>query len=202
MQIHHILLPLFLFIMGSSIQAQDIECPGKSPYWGLNCFLSSDFMTKFEAARSKAEQSVKDFKKMAATEEYSDEDIERVTDAYNKSANRFNEVLYKIKEDILDKKKRKIITQSPGDYATIIEAELDKAKAVYANSYQKAVTEVTGGKITGTPFLLLLPEIIKYGKLAFEIFQKIKTEIKKYNESLMEEYLIEPNRFHSWDEMQ
>jgi uncharacterized protein with gpF-like domain len=196
-----LILITLLFVVGT-LGAQEVECPGKSPYWGLNCFLSSDFMVKFETARTKAEQSVRDFKKMAASEEYSDEDIERVMDAYNKSANRFNDVLYKIKADILDKKKRKIITQSPTDYSTLIEAELDKAKQVYANSYQKAITEVTGGKITGTPFLLLLPEIIKYGKLAFEIFQRIKAEIKKYNEGLMEEYLVEPNRFHSWEELE
>ncbi len=198
----HVIKIFVFLLLACSLRAQEVECPGKSPFWGLNCFLSSDFMTKFEAARTKAEQSVRDFKKMSASEEYSDEDIERVMDAYNKSANRFNDVLYKIKSDILDKKKRKIITQSPTDYATLIEAELDKAKQVYANSYQKALTEVTGGKITGTPFLLLLPEIIKYGKLAFEIFQRIKAEIKKYNEGLMDEYLIEPNRFHSWEELE
>ncbi len=200
MKIRYLYIPLLL-LCTVIVRGQEVECPGKSPFWGLNCFLSSDFMIKFEAARNKAEQSVKDFKKMSATEEYSEEDVERVMDAYNKSANRFNEVLYKIKDDILDKKKRKIITQSPTDYASIIEAELDKAKSVYANTYQKAVTEVTGGKITGMPFILLLPEIIKYGKLAFEIFNRIKAEIKKYNENLMEEYLITPNRFHSWDEL-
>ncbi len=198
MRLHLIILAICL-LFGSVLTAQD--CPGKSPFWGLNCFLSSDFITKFEEARNKAEQSVRDFNKLSQEEEFSDEDIERVMDAYNKSANRFNEVLYQIKTDLLDKKKRKIITQTPDYYASIIEAELNKAKTVYANSYQKAVSEVTGGRITGVAFIILLPEIIKYGKLAFEIFQKIKTEIKQYNEKLIEDYLIQPYRFKSWDEI-
>lgn len=192
-------LTVICMLTAGTISAQD--CPGKSPFWGLNCFLSSDFITKFEEARSRAELSVKDFNKLAQEEEFSDEDIERVMDAYNKSANSFNEVLYKIKDDLLDKKRRKIITESPDAYATLIEAELNKAKGVYANSYQKAVAEVTGGRITGMPFILLLPEIIKYGKLAFEIFQKIKSEVKKYNEKLIDDYLIQPYRFKSWDEV-
>ena len=194
----HLIISVFL-LCSIALTAQD--CPGKSPFWGLNCFLSSDFMIKFEEARTKAEQSVRDFNKLSQEEEYSDEDIERVMDAYNNSANRFNEVLYKIKSDLLDKQKRKIITKSPDDYASIIEAELNKAKTVYANTYQKAVSEVTGGKVTGMAFIILLPEIIKYGKLAFEIFQKIKTEIKQYNDKLIEDYLIQPNRFKSWDEV-
>ena len=198
MKIHHIIISILL-LCRVALTAQD--CPGKSPFWGLNCFLSSDFMIKFEEARTKAEQSVRDFNKLSQEEEYSDEDIERVMDAYNNSANRFNEVLYKIKSDLLDKQKRKIITKSPDDYASIIEAELNKAKTVYANTYQKAVSEVTGGKVTGMAFIILLPEIIKYGKLAFEIFQKIKTEIKQYNDKLIEDYLIQPNRFKSWDEV-
>jgi hypothetical protein len=193
---------IFLVLIGFLILNQSAaQCPGKSPFWGLNCFLNSDFMTKFEEARTKAEQSVRDFKRLHGEEQFADEDVERVIDAYNSSANTFNEVLYKIKGDLLDKKMRKFVVSSPDDYATLIEAELNKAKTTYANSYQKAVAEVTNGRVTGMAFMLLLPEIIKYGKLAFELFQKIKAEIKKYNDSLFEQYLIEPYRFHSWDEI-
>lgn len=187
-----------LIVLPGQIQAQ---CPGTSPYWGLNCFLNSDFITKFEEARTKAEQSVRDFKQLAAVEEFSEEDVEKVMDAYNASANNFNQVLYKIKEDLLNKKKRKFILQYSDNYSLEIENVLNGAKTFYSNNYQKTVTEVTDGRITGTPLLLLLPEIIKYGKLAFELFQKIKAEVKKYNDAMFEQYLVQPYRFHSWDEI-
>jgi hypothetical protein len=192
---------IFLFtvmVINGQIMAQ---CPGKSPFWGLNCFLNSDFINKFEEVRNKAEQSVRDFKQLAAAEGYSDDDVERVKDAYNASANNFNNVLYKIKGDLLDRNKRKLIVREPDIYLNEVDVVLRKAKASYANTYQKTVTEVTGGRITATPLLILLPELIKYGKIAFEIFQKIKAEVKKYNDAMFEQYLVQPNRFHSWDEI-
>ncbi|MBK8556274.1 MAG: hypothetical protein IPL65_11130 [Lewinellaceae bacterium] len=193
----------FYLVMGIMILATAMraQCPGTSPFWGLNCFLNSEFIGKFGEARNKAEQSVRDFKQLHRTEQFSQEEVERVMDAYNASANEFNNVLYKIKEDLLDKKKRKYVLRYPDDYALQIEAELNKARDYYSNTYQLAVTKVTNGRITGTPLLLLLPEIIKYGKLAFELYKKIKDEVKKYNNALFDQYLIEESRFHSWDEI-
>ena len=196
------LLSITAFIVFLSVQlnAQG-DCPGTSPFWGLNCFLNSDFIVKFEEARNRAEQSVHDFKALHQLEGFDDSEVERVMDAYNASANQFNNILYKIKEDLLDKKKRKYIIRFPDDYALQIETELNKAKEYYSNTYQRAVTEVTDGRVQSSAFLLLLPELIKYGKLAFELFQKIKKEVKKYNEALFDQHLIEVYRFHSWDEI-
>ena len=172
---------------------------GSSTYMGLNQFLNTEFIKKYEEARNRAEQSVKDFKRIQS--EFSQEDITAVMDGYNTSAERFNQVLYKVKDDILNRQKRKFIIQFPDDYARQIEGELNTAKEFYANNYQRQLARVTDGRITGTPFLILLPEIIKYGKIAFQIFQTIKTEMKKYNESMLEEYLIQPYRFRSWNEL-
>jgi len=172
---------------------------GNSTYMGLNQFLNSEFMQKYEEARNKAEQSVKDFKRIQS--EFSQEDITAVMDGYNASAERFNQILYKVKDDLLNKQKRKFIIQYPDDYAGQIEGELNRAKDFYAANYQQQIVRVTDGRITGTPLLILLPEIIKYGKLAFQIFQNIKAEMKKYNEAMLEEYLIQPYRFRSWNEL-
>jgi hypothetical protein len=165
----------------------------------LNQFLNTEFIHKYEEARNRAEQSVKDFKRIQS--EFSQEDISAVMDGYNASAERFNQILFKVKDDLLDKQKRKFIVQFPDDYARQIEGELNRAKEFYANSYQRQLVQVTDGRITGTPFLLLLPEIIKYGKIAFQLFQSIKSEMKKYNDAMLEEYLIQPYRFRSWNEL-
>ncbi|HEX5112631.1 MAG TPA: hypothetical protein VFV79_07280 [Saprospiraceae bacterium] len=172
---------------------------GKSTYMGLNQFLNTEFITKYDEAKTKAEQSVIDFKRIQG--EFSQEDITAVMDAYNASAERFNQILYKIKDDLLDRQKRKFIIQYPDDYARQIEGELSRAKEFYANNYQRKLVEVTDGRITGMPLLVLLPEIIKYGKIAFQIFQSIKAEMKKYNEAMLEEYLIQPYRLRSWNEL-
>ena len=192
---------IILVVMLLSSQYAIAQCPGNSPYWGLNCFLSSDFILKFEEARSRAEQSVHDFKAMSEQEDFSGEDVQRVMDSYNASANRFNDVLYKIKDDLLDKRKRKYVIRYPDDYALQIEAELNKASNFYDENYARTVTEVTGGRVQTVAFLTLLPEIIKYFKVGIALFQKVKKEIKKYNEELMDLHLIQAYRFHSWDEI-
>lgn len=185
----------FLFLLSTSL----CEGQGSSTYMGLNQFLNTEFVQKYEEARNRAEQSVRDFKQIQS--EFSQEDVTAVMDGYNTSAERFNQVLYKIKEDLLNKQKRKFIIKYPDDYSRQIEGELNRAKEFYANNYQRQLARVTDGRITGTPLLLLLPEIIKYGKIAFQIFQTIKAEMKKYNEAMMEEYLIQPYRFRSWNEL-
>ena len=177
------------------------QCPGTSPYWGLNCFLNSDFMIKFEEARTRMEQSAHDFKALAKQESFSEDDVLRVVDAYNASANRFNDVLYKIKDDLLDRNKRKFLVRYPDDYALQIEAELNKASNFYGDTYARAVTELTDGRVQTVSFIALLPEIIKYGKLAFALFNKVKKELRQYNEGMIDQYLIETHRFHSWDEI-
>ncbi len=177
------------------------QCPGTSPYWGLNCFLNSDFILKFEEARTRMEQSAYDFKALAKLEDFSEADVLRVVDAYNASANRFNDVLYKIKDDLLDRHKRKFLVRYPDDYALQIEAELNKASNFYSDNYARTVTELTDGRVQTVTFLALLPEIIKYGKLAFALFNKIKQEVRQYNEGMIDQYLIETHRFHSWDEI-
>ena len=177
------------------------QCPGSSPYWGLNCFLNSDFIVKFEEARSRAEQSVHDFKAMAELEGFEEAEVQRVMDAYNAAANRFNDVLYKVKDDLLDKRKRKFLVRYPDDYALQIEAELNKASNYYDDTYARLVTELTGGQVQTVAFLTLLPEIIKYVKVGLALFQKVKKEIRKYNDEMLELYLIQNHRFHSWDEI-
>jgi hypothetical protein len=193
------ILLTFLFLNAfAGIFAQ----PGRgtnSPYAGLNKFLATDFIKKFDEARDNAEEGIKNFKRLKT--QYSASDVDRVISAYNASADRFNDVLYKIKDDLLDKDRRKLIIASPDTYADAMENQLNRAKDFYAANFQRTVTEVTQGSITGSAFLLLLPELLNYLNVAFGAFQSFKTEIKKYNEAMLEQYLIAPHRFRSWEEI-
>ena len=138
---------------------------------------------------------------MAELEGFEEAEVQRVMDAYNAAANRFNDVLYKVKDDLLDKRKRKFLVRYPDDYALQIEAELNKASNYYDDTYARLVTELTGGQVQTVAFLTLLPEIIKYVKVGLALFQKVKKEIRKYNDEMLELYLIQNHRFHSWDEI-
>ena len=188
------LLAMSLLFITNPLQGQS-----SSTYSALNQFLNTNFFKEFQVMKQRAEKSVKDFKSIQ--NRYEDEEVEAVMDAYNSSAEMFNTTLYNIKNDLLNKQKRKYIVKYSQDYSKQIEADLYRAKEYYANTYQREIAYVTNGEINGVAILAVLPEVIKYAKLAMDIVKKIQSEIKKFNEELLENYLIEPYRFKMWDEI-
>lgn len=168
-------------------------------YFALNQFLGTDFFKQYNEMKNRAEQSVRDFK--AIQSRYTEAEVEVVKEAYNSSAEYFNKVLVNIQEDMLHKEKRVYLMNYPESYSKQIEADLYRAKEFYANTYQKEVTNLTNGEISGVAILTLLPQAIKYATLAMEVIKKIKAEIVKFNTGLLDQYLIKPYSFRSWDEI-
>ena len=169
------------------------------PYFAINQFVNTQFFREYSELRERSEKSVRDFKMLQAR--YSEEDIQNVKDAYNASAENFNLVLLNIKTDLLQKEKRKYLISFPDSYSKQIETDLNRAKDFYANAYQKEVSRVTKGEIQGVALLILLPQIIKYAEAGISIFQRMQEEVKKFNEDMLNKYLIENNRFKMWDEI-
>ncbi len=166
---------------------------------GLKQFTNTQFIREFLKLRESAETSVLAFKRRQS--QYNEEDVHRVINAYNASAEYFNTVLFNIKNDLLDKQKRKFLVLYPHDYSKQIEADLYRAREFYTDTYVKEVTYLTGDAMGTGNFLAMLPTIITYLKSASELFKKIKAEMRKYNEKMLQQYLIEPYRFRSWDEI-
>jgi hypothetical protein len=170
-----------------------------TPYFALNMFLNTDFFKQYDEMRIRAEKSVKDFKRVQSR--YSPEEVQTVKDAYNASAEYFNQVLFNIKGDILNKEKNKFIVQFPADYSKQIEADLYRAKEFYANTYQKEISRVTNGELNGFALLALLPQVMQYAPVAIDVLKKIKDQINKFNENMLNQYLIQPYHFKTWDEI-
>ena len=101
----------------------------------------------------------------------------------------------------MHKEKRKYLITYPDSYSKQVESDLYRAKEYYANTFQKEITELTNGQITGTALLVLMPQIIKYAQMAIEAIKRIDSEIKKMNEAILDQYLVEPYRFKHWDEI-
>jgi hypothetical protein len=181
-----------LFATISPINAQSV-------YAALNGFLSQDFFSEYDVLCERAEDAVRQFK--FVQHKYSASEIADVKNAYNASANYFNAVVLNIKNDLLNKQKRKFMIQFPEDYAKQVEADLFRAREFYETNFQKEIVQVTNGEITGLAFLALLPELIGYAKTAFAAYKKIKAEMAKFNESLLQKQLVEPYTFRMWDEI-
>jgi len=172
----------------------------QSVYGALNRFLSQDFFSEYEELRDRAEESVTQFKYIQY--KYSEEDVMDVIYAYDASARYYNSVIENIKKDLLNKKKRNYMVQFPEDFAKKTEADLYKAKEFYESTFQKEIIRVTNGEITGMAFLALMPQIIGYAKTAFSIYKKIKKEMAKFNNDLLDKHLIEKYRFKTWEEIE
>lgn len=173
----------------------------KSTYDALNTFLGTGFFEEFDRLREKSEEAVSDFKLLQEMENYAEEDMANIKTAYDLSAKRFNRVLLNIKKDMMKKDVRKYIANHPDGYAKQIEADFYRAKDFYANTFQEEVTTLTGGRVTGAGFLVLIPQVVGYIEKAVKVFKAVKDKFRKINEDMLDKYLIEPHRFKTWDEI-
>jgi hypothetical protein len=165
----------------------------------LKSLQETPFFNEFRELRDRSQTAVKNFKTIQGR--YSAEEVENVVNAYNSSADYFNAALLNIKADLMHKEKRKYLINYPDAYSKQVEADLYRAKEYYANTFQKEVTQLTNGQITGSALIALLPQILKYTQLAIEVIKRVDSEIKKMNESILNQYLVEPYRFKHWDEI-
>jgi len=192
---HVALTCILLFTLGQSAWAQ--ARPGT--YRALLTFLSTDFFEEYLQLRERAYESVHQFKVRQG--EYSPEDVEKIRASYEQSAAYFNKMLYNIKADLLHPQRRKYIVQFPQNYSKEVECDLRRAREFYENTYGQEVIRVTKGEVTGSAFLALVPDLIRYGKTAFDVLKKIQSEIKRFNEKLLDEELIQKYSFKTWEEI-
>lgn len=165
----------------------------------LRSLQETAFFSEFKELRDRSEKAVKNFKTIQGR--YSKGDVENVISAYNSSADFFNAALLNIKTDLMHREKRKYLINYPEAYSKQVHADLYRAKEYYANTFQKEVTQLTNGQITGAALIALLPQIMKYTQLAIEVIKKVDSEVKKMNEAILEKYLVEPYKFKHWDEI-
>lgn len=190
----HALIICFAILVAHQVKSQS------SSIVALKTLQSTEFFNEYRELRERSQTAVKNFK--IIQNRFSKEEIDNVIYAYNSSADYFNSALQNIKADLMQKDKRRYLISYPESYSKQVEADLYRAKEYYANTFQKEVTELTNGQITGAALIALLPQVIKYAKLAIEMIREIDSQIKKMNETVLDQYLIEPYRFKSWDEIQ
>lgn len=166
----------------------------------LNAFLSTSFFWEYEKAKRAAEKSALEFKQDFLYR-YSEEEVTELADAYNVSAEYFNNVLFNIKRDMLNKDIRKYMTKFPELYAKQIELDLIRAQEYYENNFQSKLRRLLGDEEAGIPITQLVSMITTYVKGAVGIFKKIKQEMRKFNEGMIDKHLIQPYRFRMWDEI-
>ncbi len=169
----------------------------------LNEILGSEFISCFDGLRLQAEKMVKDAKGL---EGYHPGEVESLQIAYDASAEHFNLVLHNLKTILLTKEKRKYYFGHNGknicEFHKLIEADINRAERMFNITFRKEYQNLMSDPAVLDSFVGSLIMVIQdYLPLAIELFKKIKAEVARYNESLLDEYLIEAHRFKSWDEI-
>ncbi|HMQ46831.1 MAG TPA: hypothetical protein PKA00_04920 [Saprospiraceae bacterium] len=165
----------------------------------LNSFVNTDFMLKFKDLKIEAEAAVRRFK--LQSHELLPEDVQAVQTGYEQSAYRFNQLLYNIKDDFLNSKKLKYISAFPEDYLRTLELELHQLSEFYAIHFLQPMSDATGEEVDGSPAILLIVELVGLTKGLIQYFGEMKQQSRHFNEAYLNEHLIQPFAFRTWDEI-
>lgn len=193
MVLRHTLLFVALFISTLSFSQKKMND-------ALSGFLQTDFMVEYMKLRVEGENAVKNIQSQPGR--YSQENLYRLRTEYDKIAGQFNMVLGGIKSDFQDSKKMKYIAKYPESYSDGLQLKLYKLSDEYAKGFQQALADATNNEVDGGAIFFLIAEVIGLTKGLSDYFSKIKREKRLYSHAYLNKYLIAPNRWKTWQEVQ
>lgn len=182
-------------LMGTSLQAQ----PNKKVAPALSKFINTDFMVKFHDLRIEAESAVIGIQANPGNIQGSD--MYRLRAAYDQTAQRANKILETIKQDFLNKKKLKSITDFPEMYSDGLRFKLQELADFYAMHFQQPLADASQNTVDGSAIFLLVTELIGLTKGLVDHFAQIERESRMYTETYLAENLVTPYRWRYWDEL-
>ncbi|MEO0338120.1 MAG: hypothetical protein AAF242_02795, partial [Bacteroidota bacterium] len=165
----------------------------------LQEFMQTEFMRKYNDLKIKAESEITAF--IGTSSGYDPNDVARVQVAYDRTAQRFNGLLEKIKADFMDSQKLKYITKFPESYSRGLELDIRELSDFYSAELQQTLADVTGNQQDGSALLVLLIDLVKFSSSAIQHFKRIRQEARRYNDSYLNRHFIQPNRFKTWAEL-
>ncbi|MEZ4887670.1 MAG: hypothetical protein R3E32_23250 [Chitinophagales bacterium] len=165
----------------------------------LDQFLDTKFMKKYIEMRDEAERTVMEFKQKADL--YNPADVKTVEQGYARTQREFDKVLYEIKKDLTDPKKRKFVEKFPEMYGNNMEVQLDNLNDFYAENFQQPLRDVTGDEIDGNPLLLLITELIGATSELVGKYLSLKVQSKQFTDGYLQENFVDPYEFKDWNEI-
>ncbi|GEM_PF-5072967 len=171
----------------------------------LDALLQSDFIKQFQEMKTSAVSSASAFKSQQNSGNYSPADQQRIEQAYTQTAEKFNFVLLNLKNDLLDRKKLKMITEYPDGYRKQLEYDMIKLTEFYAVNYQQVMADVVGEHVDGVAVLALINDLVFTSIGVFQLVKGIVGTIKYnkkmkqiFSEKELDKKLIEPHKFPEW----
>jgi hypothetical protein len=192
-----IIIPFFIFLMthpffGFTQKREKMD-------GALRAFIETPFMQKFKDLRLESENLVLTFKENK--QNYSAADINRVKTAYQKTVDRFNTQLLDIKADFMNERKLQYIQDFPEDYTSGLTSDINDLTLFYQSNLQMTIQDVTDATVDGNSLLSLVAELAKLVPGMVTSISELRSSVKKFEDTYLEEKLMGPYKFKSWDEI-
>lgn len=165
----------------------------------LRSFLETPFMRKFKDLKLESENLVLTFKE--DRQKYSASQINRVKTAYQKTVDKFNAQLLDIKSDFMNARKLQYIHDFPEDYTSGLTSDINDLTSFYQSNLQLTFQDVTDASIDGNSLLLLVAELAKLVPGMVTSISDLRSSVKKFEETYLDEKLITPFKFKNWEEI-
>lgn len=157
----------------------------------------SKFIMSFDSVAIAVETTARVAKKQPFTK---DEQL-LLQQTYDDAVVPLNNLLYSMKNDLLDPKKIKLITNDPQVYGDSYQLRLQEAYKKYQNNFLPLKANIEAKhQIDAIPLPLIIATINGAYEI-FKLFKSIKNDLKKLTEQMLKEQLIEPHRLKSWSEL-
>jgi hypothetical protein len=165
----------------------------------LRSFIETPFMQKFKDLRLESENLVLTFKENK--QNYSAAQINRVKTSYQKTVDKFNVQLLDIKADFMNERKLQYIQDFPEDYTSSLTSDINDLTSFYQSNLQLTVQDVTDATIDGNSLLTLVAELAKLVPGMVTSISELRSSVKKFEDTYLEEKLILPYKFKTWEEI-
>ncbi len=123
----------------------------------IDVLSNTQALVIYDSLRTKAQDVLKAFKQVE--NRYSETSIQKIKIAYNASAKKFNQILFDFQNDLLDKKKRKLMIEHPDVYSASMMNKINEAKGFYATNFRNTIYTETNGDFTGFSVAAILAAI-------------------------------------------
>lgn len=165
----------------------------------LRAFIETPFMQKFKDLRLESENLVLTFKENK--QNYTAAEINRVKTAYQKTVDKFNAQLLDIKADFMNERKLQYIQDFPEDYTSGLTSDINDLTSFYQSNLQLTIQDVTDATVDGNSLLSLVAELAKLVPGMVTSISELRSSVKKFEDTYLEDKLIGPHKFKSWDEI-
>lgn len=188
------------------VQAQSLSNSEEAIY----TLTDAGFLDAYKDHRAEIEQYVALFK--ARKDEYTVEDLIKLKSAYKRTAEAYEDFIYNVRNDLLDKKTRKRMRKNPEAYVTLQMEELEKTYREYYQGWfhptyaaicepnsNLASNRASGGG-NGLSAALIAPVTQATMQVIEFLDKKNDRDIDAVKKVLDSEW-IDPHRFTPWEEI-